>query len=139
VCIFARGARATDHDVPDLATERLPVPTLERLLTQALEGSISRGDGVRLHDHMLIEMAELSVQDGLVMQLHVGVRRSTNGVVHASFGPNVGDDISQRTDRVLGLDALLNRVGNAAGLTIVAFTKVPVPANSRPWRDIGRR
>ena len=71
---------------------------------------------------MLIEMAQMSIEDGLVMQLHAGSRRNTNRVVLDNFGRDMGADIPITTDWVGGLDALLNRVGNSAELRLILFT-----------------
>lgn len=118
----AMGATATDHDVPDLHTEWLDRSEAESLFSAALKGRIAKGDAVRLYGHLLIEMAQMSLDDGLVMQLHAGSSRSTNRALLASHGRDMGADIPHRTDWVGGLDALLNRVGNRADLTVIAFT-----------------
>ncbi|MDE3121941.1 MAG: glucuronate isomerase [Paracoccaceae bacterium] len=118
----AMGATATDHDVPDLHTEWLDRSEAEGLFSAALKGRIAKGDAVRLYGHLLIEMAQMSLDDGLVMQLHAGSSRSTNRALLASHGRDMGADIPHRTDWVGGLDALLNRVGNRADLTVIAFT-----------------
>ena len=71
---------------------------------------------------MLVEMARMSVEDGLVMQIHAGSRRNTNAALLDRFGPDVGADIPMRTDWVRGMEALLNQVGNAPGLRVILFT-----------------
>lgn len=71
---------------------------------------------------MLIEMAQMSVDDGLVMQIHGGSRRNTNADVLRQFGRDKGADIPIACDWVRGLDALLDRVGNSPDLTLVLFT-----------------
>ena len=118
----AHGATATDHDVPHLATEWLGQAGAEELFGRALKGGLSADEATRLYGHLLIEMAQMSLDDGLVMQIHAGSRRGTNRAVEAQFGPNMGADIPHRTDWVGGLDGLLNRVGNRADLTLIAFT-----------------
>jgi glucuronate isomerase len=42
---------------------------------------------------MLMEMARLSTEDGLVMQLHPGSLRDHNGQIARRFGPDKGADI----------------------------------------------
>ena len=39
---------------------------------------------------MLMEMARMSVEDGLVMQLHAGSVRNHNEVIFQRFGPGQG-------------------------------------------------
>lgn len=118
----AHGATATDHDVPDFATELLADSAVQSLLDRALNGTISPQDAIRFYNHMLIEMAQMSVEDGLVMQIHAGNRRSTNAQVLARFGRDMGADIPHAADWVHGANALLNRVGNNPALHIIAFT-----------------
>lgn len=119
---IAHGATATDHAVLELATDWLDTGEAQRLLDRSLSGSASVAERARLHNHLLIEMAQMSSDDGLVMQLHVGSRRSTNRDIAARFGTDMGADIPRPVDWVGGLDALLNRVGNDASLGIIAFT-----------------
>ncbi|MCK0166779.1 glucuronate isomerase [Jannaschia sp. S6380] len=116
------GATATDHDVPVLATRWLSCADVTALFDDARRGTIDANGAARFYGHVLIEMAQMSLDDGLVMQIHAGSRRSTNHALRDRFGADMGADIPQRTDWVGGLDALLNRVGNDASLTIIAFT-----------------
>jgi glucuronate isomerase len=118
----AMGATATDHAVLDLTTEWLDKAEAKRLFGKALAGKLDRGQAARLYGHLLVEMAQMSVDDGLVMQIHAGSRRNTNRALLAAQGRDMGADIPQRTDWVGGLDGLLNRVGNEVGLTVIAFT-----------------
>jgi glucuronate isomerase len=71
---------------------------------------------------MLIEMAQMSVDDGLVMQLHAGSARGTNRALTDRFGPDKGADIPLPQDWVRGADGLLNRVGNDPNFNLIAFT-----------------
>lgn len=116
------GATATDHDVPDLHTEWLDEDERLVLFSQALTGRIGDHDALRFHGHMLIEMAQMSIDDGLVMQMHVGATRSTNRQLLECYGPDMGADIPKAVDWVGGMDALLNRVGNNNKLTLIVFT-----------------
>lgn len=118
----ALGATATDHDVPELHTCWLNRPEIEELHEKALKGSLSRAEAVRYYGHMLIEMAQMSAEDGMVMQLHAGAKRSTNAEVLAKFGLDKGADIPVAVDWANGLDALLNRVGNHPNFRLLAFT-----------------
>ena len=116
------GATATDHDVPDLATGWLGHSEVGRLYQDIRRGTANSDEGTRFYNHMLIEMAQMSLDDRLTMQLHVGSQRSTNGPVADRFGPDMGADIPKAVSWVTGLDALLNRVGNNAELSLIAFT-----------------
>lgn len=118
----AMGATATDHAAMRLATEWLDAGPRDRLFAGALAGTLTGAEQDRLYGHLLIEMAQMSVDDGLVMQLHAGSRRNTNAALLRDFGRDMGADIPMRTDWVGGLDGLLNRVGNDPRLRLLAFT-----------------
>jgi glucuronate isomerase len=83
----ARGATATDHDVPDLRTEWAPRAEIEALHDKALKGALTREEAARYHGHMLIEMAQMSAEDGMVMQIHAGSTRSTNRALPTGSAP----------------------------------------------------
>jgi glucuronate isomerase len=118
----AAGACATDHDVPDLATGVLDKATVQEFLDQALSGTISTANATRFYNHMLIEMARMSVDDGLVMQIHAGCQRSTNRHVVAAYGRDTGSDVPKSINWVKGLDGLLDQVGNDPRMGLIVFT-----------------
>jgi glucuronate isomerase len=118
----ARGATATDHDVPHLMTAWLPRLDVEALYAKALRGSLSGEEEAVFHGHMLTEMAQMSAEDGMVMQIHAGSTRSTNRALAERFGADMGADIPRATNWVDGLDALLNRVGNDPRFRLIVFT-----------------
>lgn len=117
---FARhGATATDHAIDVPMTAWLDDPSA--MFTRVLQGA-TEAESRAFHGHMLVEMAQMSLEDGLVMQLHAGSRRNTNHRVMDAFGPDKGADIPLATDWVRGLDALLNRVGNDPAFRLILFT-----------------
>lgn len=116
------GATATDHDAPRLMTEWLPRARIEHLHGKAIAGTLTAQEAAAYHAHMLTEMAQMSAEDGLVMQIHAGSTRSTNRALAERFGPDMGADIPRATNWVDGLDALLNRVGNDPRLRLIVFT-----------------
>jgi glucuronate isomerase len=118
----ALGATATDHDVPELATCWLGRDRIEALHAGAIAGNLTGSEARDYYGHMLVEMAQMSVEDGLVMQIHAGSRRNTNAPLFASHGADMGADIPGVIDWVGGMAALLNRVGNEARLKVILFT-----------------
>ena len=116
----AMGATATDHAIEVIYTEWLADP--DALYQRLRIGVGSAEDAQRFYGHMLIEMAQMSVEDGLVMQLHAGSRRNTNATLRTRFGRDIGADIPIAVDWVRGLEALLNRVGNTSGFRLILFT-----------------
>ncbi|MBV9786931.1 MAG: glucuronate isomerase, partial [Chloroflexi bacterium] len=116
------GATATDHAAVTAHTERLSQQEAETIFDRALEGASSEDDAARFTAHMLIEMARMSVEDGLVMQLHVGSIRNHNDRIAQRFGLDKGADIPTTTDWTNGLRALLNAYGNDRRLQLILFT-----------------
>jgi glucuronate isomerase len=118
----SQGATATDHGHPSALTCDLPRSRCETLLTKALSGKIAPGEAQEFRGQMLTEMARMSVEDGLVMQIHPGAYRNHNPLVFGAFGLDKGCDIPMRTDYVHDLKPLLDRFGNEKRLTIILFT-----------------
>ncbi len=116
------GATATDHAVVVPYTERLTDAEAASIFERALRGQLQPGDADRFTAHMLMEMARMSVDDGLVMQLHPGSFRNHNRAVFERFGPDRGGDIPVATEYTRNLHALLNAYGNLPGFTLVLFT-----------------
>ena len=116
------GATATDHGHPSAMTADLGRNDRERLFVKAVGGTASAADAELFRGQMLTEMARMSVDDGLVMQIHPGALRNHNGRLFADFGRDMGADIPTPTDYVRALRPLLERFGNEAGLTIILFT-----------------
>ena len=116
------GARATDHDAQTAYTAALPASEAESIFQRALQGKATPDDAERFRAHMLMEFARMSVEDGLVMQIHVGSVRNYNEPVYRRFGPDMGGDIPQHTEFTHNLRPLLNKYGNDPRLTLVLFT-----------------
>lgn len=116
------GATATDHAAVTAHTERLSEHEAAALFERALHGRTTDDDAARFTAHMLIELARMSVEDGLVMQLHVGSIRNHNAANFARFGPDMGADIPTSTDWTRGLHALLNAYGSDRRLQLILFT-----------------
>jgi len=116
------GATATDDGVLEPYTAWLAPEEVERLFQQARCGDVTSADQRRFEGHLLMEMARMSVADGLVMQLHPGALRDHNHAVFERFGPDRGGDIPIATEFTRNLRPLLNEYGNDSRLTLVLFT-----------------
>ena len=116
------GATATDHGVLEPYTTWLSADEAEELFQRARQGEVTPADERRFTGHLLMEMARLSLQDGLVMQLHAGALRDHNRLVYERFGPDRGGDIPVVTEFTRNLRPLLNVFGNDARFTLVLFT-----------------
>jgi len=116
------GATSTDHAVIEPYTHRLSDAEAGRLFQAALQGEATRDDERAFQAHMLMEMARMSVEDGLVMQIHPGSHRNHNRDVFERFGPDMGGDIPVRTEFTRNLDELLNAYGNHPDFRLVLFT-----------------
>jgi glucuronate isomerase len=116
------GARATDHAALTALTERLPEPQAEALFQRALRGQAGPADAQAFTAHMLMEMARMSLDDGLVMQLHPGSLRNHHTGYWQRFGPDKGVDIPVATEYTRALRPLLNAYGTDPRLRLVLFT-----------------
>jgi glucuronate isomerase len=118
----ALGATATDHAVVVPRTERLKDSEAERLFNKAGERAATEEDQSRFEAHLLMEMARMSVEDGLVMQLHPGSLRDHNEAVFRRFGSDRGGDIPIATEFTRNLRPLLNAYGNDPRFRLIVFT-----------------
>ncbi|SIT00573.1 glucuronate isomerase [Paracoccus saliphilus] len=116
------GATSSDHGHPSARTEDLPQAEAAGLFQKALRGECSAEEADAFRGHMLTEMARMSLEDGLVLQIHPGSRRNHSDQVMAMFGRDKGFDIPGRTDYVTALRPLLNAVGMRSDLTVILFT-----------------
>lgn len=116
------GATSSDHGHPTARTENLSPPEAAALFAKALKGSCTADEADAFRGHMLTEMARMSLEDGLVLQIHPGSFRNHSDPIMAAFGRDKGFDIPTRTDYVRALKPLLDAVGLEKDLTIIVFT-----------------
>ena len=116
------GATATDHGHPSAKTENLSCREAEKLFEIILSGKFSTEEAEAFRGQMLTEMAKMSCEDGLIMQIHPGARRNHSERIFKQFGLDKGFDIPGRTDYVSALKPLLDAVGLSTDLTIILFT-----------------
>jgi glucuronate isomerase len=116
------GATSTDHGHPTARTADLSPADAEALFARVVGGSCSAADAELFRAQMLTEMAGMSVDDGLVMQIHPGAFRNHNPSLFHQFGRDKGADIPTSTGYVHELHPLLAKHGNNADLTIILFT-----------------
>jgi glucuronate isomerase len=115
------GATATDHGHPTANTADLSLAEAEALFSRCLAGA-SAADAELFRGQMLTEMAGMSLEDGMTMQIHPGAHRNHNAVIFERFGPDKGADIPSPTEYVQALKPLLQKYGNEARLNIILFT-----------------
>jgi glucuronate isomerase len=115
------GATSTDHAVLTAYTEVLSPRSAEAIFRRALAGKATAEDATRFTGHMVTEMARMSIEDGLVMQLHVGSFRNHNPLVYERFGTDMGADIPISSEFTRNLRPLLTMYGNETRLTLVLF------------------
>ena len=118
----ARGATATDHGHPTPRTVDLSDSASESLYQRVLSGSASSEDADLFRSQMLTEMAAMSVEDGMVMQIHPGSFRNHNRALFERYGRDMGADIPLQTSYVNALKPMLDRFGNNPKLSIILFT-----------------
>ncbi len=116
------GATSTDHGHPTARTADLSRLEAEALFNRVTSASVSPEDAELFRAQMLTEMAGMSIEDGLVMQIHPGAFRNHNPHLFAKFGRDKGADIPMQTEYVHALRPLLAKHGNNPDLTIIVFT-----------------
>ncbi|SHF71831.1 glucuronate isomerase [Litoreibacter ascidiaceicola] len=116
------GATASDHGHPTARTENLSNLDAETLFQKVLTGSHTADEADAFRGQMLTEMAKMSLEDGLVLQIHSGSGRNHSQQVFGAHGRDMGFDIPTRTDYVGGLKPLLDAVGMEPDLTVLLFT-----------------
>ena len=116
------GATATDHGHPSARTENLSHHEAEQLFKRILTKDFTLEDADKFRGQMLTEMAKMSCEDGLVMQIHPGSRRNHSYKIFNQFGLDKGFDIPGCTDFVSALKPLLDELGLRTDLTIILFT-----------------
>jgi glucuronate isomerase len=118
----AHGATSTDHGHPSAQTANLSASEAGTLFAKVSSGAVTPAEAELFRAQMLTEMAAMSLDDGLVMQIHPGSFRNHNAQVFAQFGRDKGADIPTRTDYVHALKPLLDRFGTERDLSIILFT-----------------
>ena len=116
------GAVATDHGVETAFTAPLAASEAEVIFGRALRGAATADDARAFAGHMLIELARMSAEDGLVMQLHVGSYRNHDRAVYERFGPDMGADIPVAAEFTRNLRPLLERFGDDPRFRLIVFT-----------------
>lgn len=119
---IAAGGLATDHGHLSVDTTLLSDADADAIVGRALAGTAEEIDTARFAGHFLHLMAELSAEDGLVLQIHPGVLRDYDTEVARRYGPDQGFDIPVGTEFTRSLQPMLSRLGHQPGLRIVLFT-----------------
>jgi glucuronate isomerase len=115
------GATATDHAAPIAYTGQLSEREAESIFQRALKGDASAEDARLFTGHMLIELARMSVDDGLIMQTHIGSYRDHNPFIFERFGRDMGADIPTASEFTHNLKPLLDRFGREKNFTLILF------------------
>lgn len=116
------GATATDQAAQTAYTGSLTDAEADAIFQRALKGKSTDEDSVRFTGHLVMESARMSLDDGLVMQFHVGAYRNHNPQIAEKFGSDKGADIPVRGEFTHALQPLLARYGNDPRLTLILFT-----------------
>ena len=117
----AAGAVSADHGVREPFTADLDPAGAEELFRRAMAGDLDAAGARLFRGHMLFQMARMSVEDGLVMTVHAGVRRNHHGATFERYGADTGHDIPVRTEYTENLRPLLEAFGTAPGFHLVLF------------------
>ncbi len=132
------GAVSADHSHADVVTLELEPHEAGRIFAAALRGEVTAEDALALRRHMLVEMARMSVEDGLVMTLHPGITRNHHTPTFDGYGPDSGNDIPHTVEFTRGLRPLLERFGTAETFHLVTVhrRRDDVLARDRAYRGL---
>jgi glucuronate isomerase len=120
---IAAGARATDHGHLRADTTPMDAKAAAELYTRVLDGTeASPAEVEAFAANMLFAMAEMSAEDGLVMQIHPGVLRDHSSSIAATYGADKGYDIPVPTEFTRGLRPMLDRFGTDPRFRVILFT-----------------
>jgi glucuronate isomerase len=118
----ANGAVSSDHSHLDVVTLTLDDADAARIYAASLSGVATEAETTAFRRHMLVEMARMATQDGLVMTLHPGVHRNHHTPTFREFGPDTGNDIPVAVEFTRALQPLLDQFGTAEGFQLILFT-----------------
>jgi glucuronate isomerase len=116
------GAVSTDQGIESPYAHRLSDGEVDAIFQRAMKEQATEKDAAAFIAHMLMEMARMSVDDGLVMQIHAGAARDHNRKIFNTFGPDKGADIPIQTEYTRNMREFLNEFGNNPNFTVVVFT-----------------
>ncbi len=116
------GAVSTDQGIISPYTHQLSYGEVDAIFNRALKGHATENDQMLFIANMLMEMARMSTEDGLVMQIHPGSLRNHNEKLFERFGLDKGADIPLQTEYTKNLHELLNKYGSNPELTLIVFT-----------------
>lgn len=118
---IAAGATCSDHGNRTAGTLDDPKKAAE-IFHKALNGEADETEILQFPAYMLVEFARMSVEDGLVMQLHPGSDRNHNKWLYEGWGRDVGGDIPSSNEYTLELKPLLDAFGNDPRFRLVVYT-----------------
>jgi glucuronate isomerase len=116
------GATSTDSCLPDAGAQPLSDTDAERIHAARLKGTISVADAVAYRRNMLYRLAEMSTEDGLVMQLHPGVLTNHAQPMNEEYDPDNGHNLPDYTSYSQPLGPLLRDFGTNPNLHLVLYT-----------------
>ena len=117
----AMGATATDHAALHAFTTNLSATEAESIFQRALKGKADWRDARNFTGHMFCQMARMSSEDGLVMQLHIGSFRDHNPALRRRYGKDMGADMPIRSEFTINLKPLLDGFGAQPDFRLVLF------------------
>ncbi|MCW4459136.1 glucuronate isomerase [Microbacterium sp. MPKO10] len=118
----AAGARASDHGPATADTTPLDPVDAQALFDAALAGTADAAGAAAFGANMLFENARMSLDDGLVMQIHPGVLRDHSSAIATEFGTDNGFDIPVQVEFTRALRPMLDAFGLDPRFRVVLYT-----------------
>lgn len=115
------GATSSDHGHPTARTENLSHADAAALFDLVKTGRATADQADAFRGQMLTEMARMSLDDGLVLQIHAGAMRNHSPSIYAKYGRDKGFDVPSPTEFVRNLKPLLDAFGTDTRLSVITF------------------
>jgi len=116
------GCTATDSGMADAYAIPLAGTEAERIHKAGLDGTITAAESASYRRNLLYQLAAMSAEDGLVMQLHADVVRNYDQASFEAYGPDTGHDLPGPATFTAGLRQVLNDFGRSDTFRLVLFT-----------------
>ncbi len=117
------GALASDHGHLLADTTPMDAGAAAGLYDRVLGGAEPTGPEVAAFAaNLLFQMAAMSCEDGLVMQIHPGVLRDHHAGIAQTYGADKGHDIPVQAEFTRALRPMLERFGTDPRFRVILFT-----------------
>lgn len=118
----ALGCKASDLSLKTPYTCQLSNQKSEEFFQLGLKKQITDDEALQFKGQLILELARMSAEDGMVMQLRAGIYRNHSPGIFQELGPDMGFDIPVKVEWTQNLKPLLDAYGMDTNLCLILFT-----------------